>query len=553
MNVHRLPLSSGVLANQAARSVAAERIPSPERAAARWPIAAGLLVLAAALRFWGLYWGAPARIDLHPDEMEHVMSHALALSLADPDPKFLNYPSLLIYLIALANGALARLGLVTEPWQSYVVARSIVATFGALTAPAAFWLGLELGGSLLAAALGGLWVALLPLHVWESHFAVTDVAMTFWIVVVLGASVRLLRRGELGDYTLVGAAIGLAVASKYTAALVGVSPLLATLLARRSVARSLGGLAALGLVALALCFVATPFTFLHFSQFRTAMAFEYQHTHSLHYGFSLPAAGWQYHKYVYELFAEFPFSLGLALYASAAVGTAWVLLGLRREHLVVLGFVVPFFAILGHWTFTPLRYMLPVEVVSAVFAGLWQGSWIESGPGWRRTIGAAAVALVLGYTALFTLSTTARLRHDTRVEAAHWLDETLRPRERLLLCGFSPYMAIPTDPRIAVNAVGEVWISRLAARNDFDLVELSSLHFWRYERHHHPAFDPAYRSFRSGKRGFHLVKRFEGDFLNRDLYRRLDPMFAGYFISPTIEFYARNEAAAPESSSRRSQ
>jgi hypothetical protein len=42
-----------------------------------------------------------------------------------------------------------------------------------------------------------------------------------------------------------------------------------------------------------------------------------------------------------------------------------------------------------------------------------------------------------------------------------------------------------------------------------------------------------------------LVKVFEGDFLNRNPYRRLDPMFAGYFISPTIEFYARNETAAP--------
>jgi hypothetical protein len=508
-----------------------------------WVIPAGLLAVAATLRFWGIFWGAPERIDLHPDEMEHVMSHALAISLGDPDPKFLNYPSLLIYLIAIANGALTRLGLVSAPWQAYVVARSIVAGFGALTAPAAFWLGLELAGSPLAAGLGGLWVALLPLHVWESHFAVTDVVMTFWITVVLAASVRLLRRGELRDYLFIGAAIGLAVASKYTAALVGISPLLATLLARRPMAPSLRNLVALGVAALLLCFVATPFSFLHFSQFRAAMAHEYDHVHSLHYGFGLPAPGWQYHKYVYELFAGFPFSLGFALYASVAAGTAWVLLGLRRESAVVLGFVVPFFAILGHWTLTPLRYMLPVVVVGAVFAGLWQASWIESGPGWRRTVGAAIVAVVLVYTALFTLSTTARLRHDTRIEAARWLDQTLRPGERLLICGFSPYMALPTDPRIVVNAVGEVWISKLATRNDFDLVEISSLHFWRYERHRHPAFDPAYRNFRAGERGFHRVKSFAGDFLNRDLYRRLDPMFAGYFISPTVEFYARDENA----------
>ncbi len=509
------------------------------RTALRW-VPAGLLVVAAALRFWGIFWGAPERIDLHPDEMEHVMSHALAISLADPDPHFLNYPSFLIYLIAITKGALNRLGLVSEPWQAYVLARSIVAGFGAATAPAAFWLCMELEGSLLAATLGGLWVALLPLHVWESHFAVTDVVMTFWIVVVLAASVRLLRRAAWGDYVFIGVALGLAVASKYTAALVGVSPLLATLLARRPVASTLRNLAALALAALVSCFVATPFTFLHFSQFRDAMAYEYQHVHSLHYGFSLPAVGWQYHKYVYELFAGFPFSLGIALYASAATGTLWVLCRPRKQYVAVLGFAILFFAILGHWTLTPLRYMLPVVVLGAVFAGLWQGVWIESGPGPRRIIGAAAATIVLGYTTAFTFSTTARFRHDTRIEAAHWLDETLKPQDRLLICGFSPYMALPTDPRIVINSVNEVWISKLASRDDFDLVEISSLQFWRYERHRHPAFYPAYQQFRAGKRGLHLVKAFEAEFLNRDLYRRLDPMFAGYFVSPTVEFYARN-------------
>ena len=109
-----------------------------------------------------------------------------------------------------------------------------------------------------------------------------------------------------------------------------------------------------------------------------------------------------------------------------------------------------------------------------------------------------------------------------------------------MLCGYSPYLAVPTDPRILVNAVNEVWISKLAARDDFDLVEISSMHYWRHERHRHPAFDPEYRRLRAGEKGLHLVKSFDADFLNRELYRKLDPMFAGYFVSPTLEFYARD-------------
>ena len=504
-------------------------------------VPAGLLLAAAALRFWGLWWGAPERIDLHPDEMQYVMGHALAVSLADPDPKFLNYPSFLIYLIAITNGLLVRLGLVTAPWQSYIVARSIVAAFGTATVGVAYWLTSGMTGSLLAATLAGLWTALLPLHVWESHFAVTDVVMTFWILVALACSVRLLRRTGVRDYTVAGAAIGLAIASKYTAALVGLSPLVASLLAPRPVATLVAGLAALGLTALVFSFGATPFSFLHFGQFREAMAYEYQHVHSLHYGFGLPAVGWQYHKYVYELFAGFPFSMGFALYASAAVGTVWALARLRREFVVVLAFAIPFFAILGHWTFKPLRYQLPVLVVGAIFAGIWQAAWLESASRACRVAAAVAVGATFVYTALFTFQTTDRLRHDTRIEAARWLDQTLKPGERLLLCGYSPYLAIPTDPRILVEADNEVVIGKLGGRTDFDLVEITSMHYFRHERHRHPAFEPAYHRFRSGETGFRLVKAFDADFLNRDLYRRLDPMFAGYFISPTLEFYARTQ------------
>ncbi len=473
------------------------------------------------------------------------MRHALSISLADPDPHFLNYPSLLIYLIAILNGALMRLGWVTEPWQSYIVARAIVATFGAATAPAVFWLVSEVSGSLVAATLSGLWLALLPLHVWESHFAVTDVVMTFWTVVALALSVRLLRRGGWRDHALTGAAIGLAVASKYTAALVVVSPLVASLLAARPVSSSLSGLVALGVTALALCFLGTPFTFLHFSQFRQAIAFEYDHVHSLHYGFSLPAVGWQYHKYVYELCAGFPFSFGFALYASVVAGALWTASHPRREAVVVLAFAVPFFAILAHWTFVPLRYQLPVLVVGVALAGMWHAAWLESASRTRQALAAVTVLVTALYTAVFVVQTTARLRHDTRIEAAHWLDQTLKPGQRLLFCGYSPYVAIPTDPRIVVDAVNEVWISHLVDRGDVeDLVEITSMLYWRHERHRHPAFLPEYRRFRAGEKGFHLVKRFDADFLNRGLYRRLDPMFAGYFISPELEFYARDGGGA---------
>lgn len=497
-----------------------------------------VLLLGLVLRFWGIYWGAPQRIDLHPDEVDHVMTHALSISLSDPDPKFLNYPSFLMYSIAVTNGLFRRLGLIDADWQSYILGRSIVASFGTATSGAAFLLAEELGAPLAGSFLSGLWVALLPLHVWESHVAVTDVVMTFWIVVALLASARLVRTSRPRDYAFAGVAIGLAVASKYTAALAVIAPVSAVAVARRGFRDGVRGLAIVGIAAAASCIAATPYSFYHFGELWRAMAFENRHVHGHHAGFSLPAIGPQYHKYVYQLAAAWPFSMGLALYASAAAGTLWVLSRLRGGWFVVVSFAVLFFAVTGGWTFTPLRYYLPILVVGAILAGCWQGTWLTAVSFPRRALAFVAAVVTLAYTSIFAVQTTARFREDTRMQAARWLEETLPAGSSLLLCGDPRYMAKPLDRRTRVHFTNEAVIGRIKdVGRTFDMVEITSLLYSRWYRHGHPALRPAYEGLRSERGSFRLVKRFETDFLNRDLYRRLDPMFEGYFVSPTLEFY----------------
>ena len=473
------------------------------------------------------------------------MSHALSISPSDPDPKFLNYPSFLMYSIAAANGLLRRVGLINADWQSYVLGRSIVAAYGAGTSGVAFLLAEELGAALAGSVLAGLWVALLPLHVWESHVAVTDVVMTFWITLALWASVRLLRAHRTRDYAMAGVAIGLAVASKYTAALTAVAPLLAVWMARRRFREGARGILIVGLVAALACILATPYSFYHFGELLRAMAFESRHVHGHHSGFSLPAIGPQYHKYVYQIVAAWPFSMGFALYASTVAGALWALPRLRGGMAVVAAFVVLFFGITGSWTFTPLRYYLPVLVPGAVVAGMWQGEWLARGNPLRRALAAAAVLGTLAYTSVFTYQTTARFRDDTRMQAARWLRDALPAGSNLLLCGDPHYMARPLDARIRMHDTNETVIGRIdRVGSDFDLVEISSLLYSRWYRHGHPALLQAYELLRGEHGGFRLVKRFEADFLNRDLYRRLDPMFEGYFLSPTLEFYAPKTHAA---------
>ena len=500
------------------------------------------LAIGAGLRFWGLEWGAPERVDLHPDEIKYVIGHAQSVSWSHPDPGFLNYPSFLCYSTALLNGLLKKIGVVHSDWQIYIVGRSISAIYGTLTCAVVFLLAGELGCSLLGAFLASLFVAILPLHVWESHVAVTDVMMTFWIIVTLYASVRLIHHTRPRDFLFAGLALGLAIGSKYTAALVAIAPVTALIVGRKSIADSARGLCLLGLAALAACFVVTPFSFIHFKELLAAMSYENTHVHGHHSGFSLPAVGPQYRRYVYELVAAWPFSLGMALYLGAAAGVLWVMARWKKEYAVPAAFALLFFGVVGSWTFAPLRYTLPLLVLGALAAGLWLADWMTSRARFKRGLAAVFAMTVILYTFAFTVSTTRRFADDTRIQATEWLKDNYQPDQVLLLCGDMHYMAtLPGFTNIVTRK--EAYLGGVDRNDTIDLIELSSLHYLRWYRHGHAAYMHVYDQFRAGRCKYELVKRFEADYLHKDFYCLLDPMFECYFISPTLEFYSRKPGA----------
>ena len=374
-------------AGEAAEAPAAPAATAAEPRESRWggpPVAlAAILAGAAALRIVGIRYGLPFPV-LNPDERNIVPRAWEMVHGGGPDPRWFDYPSLLLYVLA--------------PFQwwaeapSYLSARVVVVALGLLGIAAAWWLGSRAYGT-VAGAVAAAATAVTTTHVAYSRMAVTDVPLTLGVA----GSLALLVSGQL----IVGSiAAGVAAGFKYPGFLL-VAPIVALGWGRW---RRL----ALALAAMAAAFLATsPFVAVHPAQAlgdvwrvqrlaqRGWLGFEDDH--------------WAPIAFVDRLWE----GLGPVL-VIAAVGLVAALVRRNRADVVLAVFVLVYFVdlmtIRAHFD----RYVLPLVPPLAVLAG--------------RMRSLAPVTLLLLVVPLVWSIREAKdlTRTDTRVVAARWIAENVQ-------------------------------------------------------------------------------------------------------------------------------
>ncbi|MBI2953790.1 MAG: glycosyltransferase family 39 protein [Chloroflexi bacterium] len=196
-----------------------------------------LLLAAFSLRVYGLNWD-DAHL-FHPDERFILMvSQKLALpsplslaTLADPgsplNPQSFAYGSLSFYLLAIVTQFLARISPLVQPWTGHaiqvnlddmrLVGRTISALFDTGTVLLTYLLGSKLYSGrvgMIAAAF----VAFSVINIQLAHFYASDTLLTFFILLTMLAALGLTRGAGFKRSALVGGAVGLALATKASAA-----------------------------------------------------------------------------------------------------------------------------------------------------------------------------------------------------------------------------------------------------------------------------------------------------------------------------------------------
>jgi 4-amino-4-deoxy-L-arabinose transferase-like glycosyltransferase len=417
-----------------------------------------ILAIALALRLQHLMAGVPLAVEI--DEPALVDRALDIMRSGNWNPRGFDYPSLVIYLQAVANILQFLRGAMEAKWaaldkydiaSAYEAGRLVTALIGTLTV----WLVYRVGKELDSRALGliaAAQLAVYPMHVRESHFVLTDAPATAMVVATLLLTLRAARLHTASAYAWAAAAAGLAAAAKYNAGVVAiVLPAAWLLYESRAADRWLKAIAIAVCVPLAFL-IAVPYAVMDLPAFLSGLGAQMARFsgHTLPTGADAP---WRVYLMHLSLAGRHWLPLG-------ALGVALVLWRRRAlgMWLMPLLFLAAYYEVLSTHRVVFGRYALPLIpplcLITAVpIVELWR-AW--RGSSWARRVPAGAVALaaVIAVITPFTIDTVEWLdgfqRTDTRTLAGRWM-----------------LSALPRGTRVVVQSGGPTNLDHLG----FDVVE----------------------------------------------------------------------------------
>ncbi len=326
-----------------------------------------ILFLALAVRLWGLGFGLP-HIIARPDETE-MAGPAVGFLSGDLRPPYFEWPTLFTYATALMYVAYF---LVTRPFSGYAtlaafaesrrqsiapflyITRSMSAFMGVLTVWWVFAICQRMFDQTVA-IVSSLFLALAFLHVRDSHFGVTDVAMTGLGVLTVLAILKWRESGRPLDAALAGLVGGLAASTKYNG--LGVCVPFAIAVIQRAPddrpRKLVMAILAFG-VALALGFFGgSPYILIDWPRFVIAMRGVGTHLASGHG--VIVGRGWWYYAAV-----VLPAAIGWPMFLAAVIGMLTLLATRLRDAAVLFAFPIAYYLVAGRGYTVFARYIIPV-------------------------------------------------------------------------------------------------------------------------------------------------------------------------------------------------
>lgn len=407
-----------------------------------------IVAIAAGVRFWGLGFGLP-HTNARPDE-NFVILVARSFLAGHFSPAFYDYPWLYMWVLTalylvfyawgVAMGWFHAFGDLLASWPVhwapfFLISRGLSATLGTATVPVVYWIGRRIWNDSVG-LIAAFFLALAFLHVRDSHFGTTDVAVTFLIVLTVAwlIDAYLTRPTSL---VAVGVSAGLAAATKYSAVLLA-APILtfqALEVWRRpdrswstAIDRRFAGLSIACLLAF---LVGVPFVFLAPQAFWQAMKVLAQTTQAGQ-GAVPVTSGWLVHLRV-----SLWYGIGVTLLVAGLVGMLGIAIESPAVAAVLFAFPLAYYAVAGSARDLFFRYAIPL-VPFLCLSGAW-AVWRVSGKATDRSssvLTAVLAAAVIAPSAVSVYNFDHIISQtDNRVVVARWFDEHVPDGSSVLQSG----------------------------------------------------------------------------------------------------------------------
>jgi uncharacterized membrane protein len=422
-----------------------------------------ILAYALYLRLHGITWGLPFSF-LNPDERV-IVRESFDIAKGNPDPGFFLYPSLFLELVAalyvgisfvwhpsFATSFLDRGSLIVDAAPYLLAARLLVVAFGAVSVYLVYLLGAK-AFSRPVGLLAALFLAVVPLHVTYSHYAVTDVPATAFSLLALVLLVKAAREPSLRMLMAGAFVAGVATSTKYNlgmllvpaavAAWYVLGPLWTSRDGPRALVRLVGRRVLLPMAAGFILF--TPFAVLDPVRFTRDFMRQNAIVHRGWLGFEHAGNG-----YWYNVRVNLPSSLGMVLFALCVTGLAWAIYRRSRVDLMLASYVVVYYLYVSDWTALNDRYLLPIAPIlvllgARIAVDLTGVRFVR-----RRLLAPAVVGLLI---VAFALPLSASIGYDralagpdVRFIAKEWIEAHIKSGSRV---AFEPY----TPPLVGRSAL----------------------------------------------------------------------------------------------------
>jgi hypothetical protein len=335
------------------------------------------------------------------------------------DPHFADWPHLVFNVTALWLAPLQLIGLVHDQASAYLAGRVLSALAGSVLVLLVFDFGRRAYGP-LAGVLASTAMAVAFLPVRDSHFATPDIPLALACTLALYIAYRTIAAGGLAPLALNGIALGIAAGTKYNGALVFTAMAAAQLLRARlpelRLTLVIGRLAVIALIGITALAITSPFLVLDPSMTAHGLGYIVHHLGSA----TAPSIGWV------ELSRALWFGMDPALLLLGVIGAGYAAWRRSPADLILLAFVLVYFAVIGTGRSVFFRYADPLVPPLLLLGGRaladLAGAAREARVRWLAISAAIVVILVpsLLHDAAYDRLI---LQTDTRTLAYDWLQQ----------------------------------------------------------------------------------------------------------------------------------